>query len=81
MYKETLPSKDLSMTGPEALPPGQGDASKVDRICDAFIRALSSRSSTNLQNIITSHVCKTPPDLGAGLQEVSKLQSKSTLQC
>ena len=48
--------------------------SKVNTICDTFLEVLRRRASTNLQNIITSHVCKTPPDLEAGLVEVSKLQ-------
>lgn len=52
--------------------------SKVNSICDAFLGALQRRASTHVQNIVTSHVCKSPPDLDGGLLEVAKLQSKFT---
>jgi hypothetical protein len=29
---------------------------------------------TNLQNLVTAHVCKSPPDLDAGLQLVAGLR-------
>lgn len=50
-------------------------SSKVNRICDAFLEILRRRISTNLQNVITSHLCKSPPDLDAGLLEAAKLWS------
>ncbi|CAI4217296.1 unnamed protein product [Parascedosporium putredinis] len=43
------------------------------KICDAVLRGLRSRKSTNLQNIITAHVCKTPPALDDGLTLVAGL--------
>ena len=49
--------------------------SKVNRICDAILDALQSRIATNLQNVISAHVCKNPPDLEAGLLVVADLQS------
>jgi len=52
-------------------------SSKVNRICDAFLAALPAKSSTHLQNIITAHVCKRPPDLKAGLSLVSSLRQTS----
>jgi len=39
---------------------------------------------TNLQNLVTAHVCKSPPDLEAGLQLVARLRGKcppATLAC
>jgi elongator complex protein 1 len=48
--------------------------SKVNRICDAFLAVLASRFSTNLQNVITAHVCKVPPNIEAGLDVVSNLR-------
>ncbi|KAI9843896.1 MAG: hypothetical protein M1837_006050 [Sclerophora amabilis] len=86
MYKETYPSgSDL----PTPLGDG-GDIdikesdkvdmirpSKVNRICDAFLAVLSNRSSTNIQNIITAHVCKQPPDLEAGLSVVDNLKREN----
>lgn len=51
--------------------------SKVNAICDAFLRVLSSRLDTNLQNIITAHVCKSPPDLEGGLKIIAQLRIES----
>lgn len=55
--------------------------SKVNKIADVFLSALSSRgpsSTTYLQTIITAHVCKRPPDLPSALGLVSSLLSKSS---
>ncbi|WEW55517.1 Putative elongator complex protein 1 [Emydomyces testavorans] len=60
--------------------PTLNKANKVNRICDAFLSALSNRIETNLQNLITAHVCKLPPDLDAGLQLVAKLRDQSAEQ-
>ena len=48
--------------------------SKVNRICDAFLGTLEKRIDTNLHNLITAHVCKSPPDLEAGLRLVARLR-------
>lgn len=48
--------------------------SKINRICDAFLSVLKNKIDTNLQNLITAHVCKSPPDLDAGLQIVANLR-------
>ncbi|EGD93877.1 IKI3 family protein [Trichophyton tonsurans CBS 112818] len=53
---------------------------KVNKICDAFIAVLSNRIDTNLQNLVTSHVCKSPPDLDAGLSLVAKLRERNAEQ-
>lgn len=50
--------------------------SKVNRICDAFLATLEKRLDTNLHNLITAHVCKSPPDLEAGLRLVARLRGK-----
>lgn len=49
--------------------------SKINKICDAFLTALQSRVDTNLQNLITAHVCKSPPDMEAGLALAAGLRS------
>jgi len=49
-------------------------SSKINRICDSFLRALNGLVSTNLQNILTAHVCKSPPALDEGLAMVTKLR-------
>ncbi|KAK2799452.1 hypothetical protein FQN51_006939 [Onygenales sp. PD_10] len=53
---------------------------KVNRICDAFLSVLNNRIDTNLQNLVTAHVCKSPPDLDNGLRLVAKLREQSTEQ-
>ena len=52
-------------------------AGKVNRICDAFIHTLKSTTNTNLQNLVTAHVCKSPPDLDDGLRLVAGLRGMS----
>jgi len=73
MYKETLPhgrNNDGDITSSFEKP----DTSKVNRICDAFLAALENKFATNLQNVISAHVCKFPPDIQAGLQVISELR-------
>ncbi|CAG8976503.1 hypothetical protein HYALB_00006000 [Hymenoscyphus albidus] len=50
--------------------------SKINRICDAFLEVLKTRTATNLQNIITANVCKSPPALEDGLMVVAQLMEK-----
>jgi elongator complex protein 1 len=79
MYRETLKvvPAEKHLYEPEA---SKGsNRSKVNRICDAFLEVLESRGSGYIQNIITSHVCKAPPDLDAGLAEIGKIRSRSSL--
>lgn len=91
MYKDTLKiSKHESAAaaqpdGPKvpSLPQHAGIIKKVNAICDAFLTVLQNRLDTNLQNLVTAHVCKEPPDLEAGLKLVANLRSKFLviLQC
>lgn len=81
IYKETLTTAlDQPLTnGHSAVVHDAQDSSatsKVNRICDAMLTALKSQPSPALQNIITAHVCKSPPDLEAGLQLVSELRKQ-----
>ncbi|KAH0543824.1 hypothetical protein FGG08_001863 [Glutinoglossum americanum] len=73
MYRETLQDTNVNANVHHATN-GVGGSSKVNRICDGFLEALQTRVATNLQNIITAHVCKSPPDLEAGLSVVAKLR-------
>lgn len=50
--------------------------SKINLICDAFLSVLSTRTATNLQNIITANVCKSPPALDDGLLVVAQLMKQ-----
>lgn len=79
MYNETLrASVNQHLT--EGVPSQNRDehsqSSKVNEICDAFLQVLETRKATNLQNMITAHVCKSPPHLEAGLSEIAKLRSE-----
>ncbi|KAJ5501455.1 hypothetical protein N7453_006272 [Penicillium expansum] len=75
LYKDTLKiSQNVSAAvaqpdGPavSSVPKTGKKESKINKICDAFLAALQSRVDTNLQNLITAHVCKSPPDMEAGL--------------
>lgn len=77
MYIETTaerPSKNDAGALPQQ--PDDARASKVNRICDAFLDALKNRTSTHFQNVVTAHVCKIPPDLDAGLSQIAGLRSE-----
>ncbi len=88
MYKETLPkSSGLDSHAANQTPAQNGmngltdepthsgfTGSKINQICGAFLEALKGRQDTNLRNIVTAHVCKSPPDLDAGLLLVAKLR-------
>ncbi len=70
LYRDsTLPSA-IQFQEPPKLPSG----SKINRIADTFLAALSLRpSSIYIQTIITAHVCKRPPDLNSALNLISTL--------
>nr|POF06274.1 elongator complex protein 1 [Quercus suber] len=76
LYKETMSYNKQHSADVNADPDTSGQlTSKVNGICDAFLRSLD-RSQTSLQNVITAHVCKSPPDLEAGLTLLSKLEKE-----
>ncbi|KID90628.1 elongator complex protein [Metarhizium guizhouense ARSEF 977] len=71
MYKDTRKSR--TQLGIEAEPVPTRPSSKVNIVCDAILKALQARKATNIQNIITAHVCKSPPALDDGLMLVAEL--------
>ncbi|TVY18310.1 Elongator complex protein 1 [Lachnellula arida] len=80
MYKETRvaselenPSAAIGTNGVVSQESGLVKSSKVNKICDAVLEVLKTRTATNLQNIITANVCKSPPALDDGLQVVAQL--------
>lgn len=83
LYKDTLKiskneSAVVAQLDGQPLPPlfkASSKDNKVNLICDAFLAALKDRMDTNLQNLVTAHVCKSPPDLEAGLSLVAHLRS------
>jgi elongator complex protein 1 len=81
MYKETRvsPAIENGINGGNLPAPVViGNSSKVNRICDAFLEVLQTRTATNLQNIITANVCKSPPALDDGLLVVAQLMKEDS---
>ncbi|KAI5269967.1 IkappaB kinase complex, IKAP component [Aureobasidium subglaciale] len=82
MYKETLNAPKLGLHGDspneEQQTTTELQTSKINRVCDAFLDVLRNRTSTHLQNIVTAHVCKSPPDLDAGLNLIAKLRKEQS---
>jgi elongator complex protein 1 len=86
MYKETriMPVQEngLPITNDvnenNLLEQGSGKILKVNKICDAFLEVLKTRTSTNLQNIVTANVCKSPPALEDGLLVVAHLMNENS---
>ena len=89
LYKDTLPKKrGIILNGVDSTKPshdvidGAGsqdvDEGKVNQVCDAFLAVLKPRISKHLQNIITAHVCKRPPDLVSALELVASLRRTDT---
>ena len=72
MYQNTKTQNQLAVPLAETQTKSS-HASKINTICDALLRGLQPRKSTNLQNIITAHVCKNPPALDDGLTLVADL--------
>jgi elongator complex protein 1 len=79
LYKDTI-----KLSGDEARPdPQTPDAlsttktSKVNAICNGFLRVLQPKRATHLENIVTCHVSKNPADLEAGLALISDLRKSN----
>jgi elongator complex protein 1 len=79
MYKETrvVPKAAQVPTTNATEPAAPVTGSKVNRICDALLEVLQTRQATNLQNIITANVCKSPPALDDGLLVVARLMGEN----
>lgn len=88
LYKETLPQSAVNgvsqlnaITGRATQPDSsKSDPEKVNRICDAFLTNLSISAKHRVQNIISAHVCKTPPDVEGGLRLITKLRESDLHQ-
>ena len=82
MYKDTLPTPTLQNHNPHANESPSSDdhskdshsVSKVNKICDAMLAVLLARMPKHLQNVITAHVCKVPPDLISALMMITTLR-------
>lgn len=83
---ETIYKETLRAAVNEPLPNGVGAApvasgiqapSKINSISDVFIKVLQKDRAKHLQSIVTAHVCKSPPDLEAGLQLVAELRRQA----
>ncbi|CRK20663.1 hypothetical protein BN1723_002631 [Verticillium longisporum] len=77
MYKDTKRTADRPSEITPNVPTGEQESkSKVNKICNSILKSLQSKKDTNLQNIITAHVCKVPPALDDGLTLVSGLMQE-----
>ncbi|KAH6897475.1 IKI3 family-domain-containing protein [Thelonectria olida] len=79
MYQDTKRPKaqiPSVLPAPESTPAPKSSPAKVNAICDALLKALQLRKTTNLQNVITAHVCKSPPALDDGLTLVADLMQE-----
>lgn len=74
MYRETL-NKVTDIPEQHQVDSSEIKNSKVNRICDAFLDALENLTTSHFQNVVTAHVCKSPPDLDAGLAQIAGLRS------
>ncbi|KAI6781536.1 Elongator complex protein-like protein [Emericellopsis cladophorae] len=74
MYENTKQQKPSAPFTPNLAP--RPASSKINTICDSVLKALQSRKASNLQNIITAHVCKDPPALDDGLRLVADLMQE-----
>lgn len=75
MYRETL-EKATDLPEQRQVESLEIKTSKVNRICDAFLDALKNLTTSHFQNVVTAHVCKSPPDLDAGLTQIAGLRSE-----
>ncbi|KAK4135631.1 IkappaB kinase complex, IKAP component [Trichocladium antarcticum] len=69
MYRDT---KSFTAQQPPD-PKAAGKPGKVNTVCDAVLQKLQTQRKAKLQNIITAHVCKSPPALDDGLLVVAEL--------
>lgn len=77
MYKETLTNPE-SQTPPQVTITDQD--SKINTVCDRFLAIFKDKASDRLQNTLTAHVCKTPPDLDAALMQIEKIRKSDSRQ-
>lgn len=76
MYKDTKrykPSPDGFSSELDSAMALKSSEGKINTVCEALLKGLEPRKATNLQNIITAHVCKSPPALDDGLLLVYEL--------
>jgi elongator complex protein 1 len=78
MYKDTkVPSnREGALLPPRSVTSNGQSKNKVNTVCDAVLKGLQSRKASNIQNIITAHVCKSPPALDDGLTLVAELMKE-----
>ena len=78
MYRETL-NNATEVSEQHQVESFEIKISKVNRICDAFLNALKDLTTSHFQNVVTAHVCKSPPDLDAGLTQIAGLRSEQLI--
>ncbi|RDA92560.1 hypothetical protein CP533_0920 [Ophiocordyceps camponoti-saundersi (nom. inval.)] len=73
MYQDTKRPRPLQNPIAPGIDNKPLTGSKVNTVCEALLKRLQSRKTTNLQNILTAHMCKLPPALEDGLALVVEL--------
>ena len=79
MYRDTVRPVDEESQGTDAIKQIHlNHGSKVNRICEEFLKVLVDRPPEYLQNVLSAHVCKVPPDMNAALQEIAELRASKS---
>ncbi|EAQ83991.1 hypothetical protein CHGG_10395 [Chaetomium globosum CBS 148.51] len=73
MYRDTKTAGSQPPDPKAAVKPG-----KTNIVCEAVLQRLRAQRKANLQNIITAHVCKSPPALDDGLLVVAELMQEDS---
>ncbi|KAK3293460.1 IKI3 family-domain-containing protein [Chaetomium fimeti] len=73
MYRDTKTPGTQPPDFKAAVKPG-----KTNIVCEAVLQRLRAQRKANLQNIITAHVCKSPPALDDGLLVVAELMQEDS---
>ncbi|KAH6622813.1 IKI3 family-domain-containing protein [Chaetomium tenue] len=73
MYRDTKTAGSQPPDSKAAVKPG-----KTNIVCEAVLQKLRAQRKANLQNIITAHVCKSPPALDDGLLMVAELMQEDS---
>jgi elongator complex protein 1 len=73
MYRDTKTGGSQPPDFKAAVKPG-----KTNIVCEAVLQRLQAHRKANLQNIITAHVCKSPPALDDGLLVVAELMQEDS---
>lgn len=75
MYKETLTNPESQILAQTTTTTDEN--SKINTVCDTFLAIFKHKASERLQNTLTAHVCKAPPDLDAALIQIERIRKSN----